>query len=220
MRDYRRMMEQVTLSDRKKEEIMDMLENQGAQKRRRPSVRAMVLAAALAVGCVLSIAAGLPGQVYNFVAGGTTTVMPGTGDAYIELVDAPISPVTVEHDRLWFEADGERVDITDKVDANTPYIYERTDPATGQKGYVVAGGTIDDYGWAEFFMTEDGTCSMVGENFADSTIILGDGRELAFAGLPEGEFAQIKEGDGFIDLKSVNRPWLDAALAQLDMEVD
>ena len=50
MNNYWHMMEQVTLSDRKKEEIMDMLENKGTQKGRRPSVKVMVRAAALAVG--------------------------------------------------------------------------------------------------------------------------------------------------------------------------
>ena len=80
MNNYWHMMEQVTLSDQKKEEIMDMLENKGTQKRRKPSVKVMVLAAALAVGCVLSIAAGLPAQVYNFVAGGSAIINPGTGE--------------------------------------------------------------------------------------------------------------------------------------------
>ena len=59
MNNYWSMMEQVTLSDRKKEEIMDMLENKGTQKRRMPKAGKLILAAALAVGCVLSIAAGL-----------------------------------------------------------------------------------------------------------------------------------------------------------------
>ena len=67
-------MEQVKLSDRKKEEIMEMLENKGAQKRRMPRAGKLILAAALAVGCVLSIAAGLPAQVYNFMSGGTVSV--------------------------------------------------------------------------------------------------------------------------------------------------
>ena len=72
MRDYRRVMEQVRLSDEKKEEILTMLENQNTntKKYRMPKVGKVVLAAALAVGCVLSIAAGLPAQVYNFACQG------------------------------------------------------------------------------------------------------------------------------------------------------
>ena len=54
MYDYRRMMEQVTLSDRKKEEIMDMLENKDTQKRRMPRAGKLILAAALAVGAMLT----------------------------------------------------------------------------------------------------------------------------------------------------------------------
>lgn len=215
---YRHMMEQVALSDRKKEEILTMLENQNTQKRRMPKVGTIVLAAALAVGCVLSIAAGLPAQVYNFVAGGSTTVMPGSGEAYFTIDGDVEGPVTAENGRLWFEADGQKMDITDKVDADTPYIYERTDPATGEKGYVVVGGTAEDYGWAEFFMTEDGTCSMVGENFADSTLPV-DGKNIPWTELTEEQLDMINE-QGNVMLETINHPWLDAALAQLDLEFD
>ena len=62
MRDYRHMMEQVTLSDRKKEEIMDMIENKSSGKRRMPRLGVIALAAALAAGCIAMIAAGLPAQ--------------------------------------------------------------------------------------------------------------------------------------------------------------
>lgn len=217
-RNYRHMMEQVALSDTKKEEIMDILENKENVKHRVPHVTKIVLAAALAVGCVLSIAAGLPAQVYNFVAGGSATVMPGSGEAYFTIDGDVEGPVTVENGRLWFEADGQKVDITDKVDADTPYIYERTDPATGEKGYVVVGGTVEDYGWAEFFMTEDGTCSMVGENFADSTLPV-DGKNIPWTELTEEQLDMINE-QGNVMLDTVNRPWLDKAIAQLGLEME
>ena len=215
-KQYRHMMEQAALSGPKKEEILTMLENQNTQKRRMPKAGAMVLAAALAVGFVLSIAAGLPAQVYNFVAGGSTTVLPGTGEAYFTLEGEAEGPVKVEDGRLWFEADGQKLDITDKVDGNTPYVYERTDPATGEKGYVVVGGTVEDYGWAEFFMTEDGTCSMVGDNFADWTLPV-DGENIPWTELTEEQLDMINEGN--VQMDTVNRPWLDAALAQLDLEL-
>ena len=59
MSNYWHMMEQVTLSDRKKEEIMDMLENKGTHKRRMPRAGKIVLAAALAVGGVVSPVRGI-----------------------------------------------------------------------------------------------------------------------------------------------------------------
>ena len=216
MNNYWRMMEQVRLSDRKKEEIMNMLENQDTRKGRRPSVKVLVLAAALAVGCVLSIAAGLPAQVYNFVAGGSAVVEPGNGEAHFTIGDEA-SPITVENGRLWFEADGQKVDVTDKMNANTPYVYERTDPKTGNKGYVVLGGTVDDYGWAEFFLTEDGTCSMMGDNAWDNMVPV-DGKYIPLGQLTEDQINALNESDDNL-MKTVNRPWLDKAIKQLDLEI-
>jgi len=210
-------MEQVTLSDQKKEEIMEMLEHKQTQKRQMPKVGTLVLAAALAVGCVLSIAAGLPAQVYNFVAGGSTTVLPGQNEAHFTLDREAEGPVTVEDGRLWFEADGQKLDITDKVDEVTPYLYERADPATGNKGYVVAGGTVEDFGWAEFFLAEGGaTCSMVGENACDYLVVI-DGKNIPMDELTDAQLDALKADDG-IPMITVNRPWLDTALKRLELD--
>ena len=218
MSSYWRMMEQVTLSDRKKEEIMEMLENKGTQKRRMPSVKALVLAAALAVGCALSIAAGLPAQVYNFVTGGSVVVEPGGAEVNFTLTgDEEVSPVIVENGRLMLEADGQKLDITDKVDENTPYVQERTDPATGNKGYLVVGGTVEDFGWAEFFLTEDGTCSMMGDNAWDNMVPV-DGKDIPLGQLTEDQIDALNKSDDNL-MRTVNRPWLDKAITQLDLEM-
>ena len=215
MKNYRHMMEQVALSDRKKEEIMEMIENKNTGKRRMPAVAKIALVAALAVGCVLSIAAGLPAQVYNLMSGGQLVVEPGS--ASITFNDDEAAPLTIEDGRLWFTADGEKVDITGKVDENTPYIYERTDPATGNKGYVIVGGTIDDHGWAEIFMTEDGTCAVMGENFSTSIVAIA-GENVTWTELTEAQLDMLNEGSGTIT--SVNHPWLDKAIEQLGLELD
>ncbi len=218
MRNYWHMMEQVTLSDRKKEEIMEMLENKNTRKGRGPSVKALALAAALAVGCVLSIAAGLPAQVYNFVAGGSTVIEADGGEAYINLAGGEeAGPISLENGRLIFDADGEKIDVTDKMDADTPYVYERTDPKTGNKGYVVLGGTVEDYGWAEFFLTEDGACSMMGENAWNNLVPI-DGKDVPLSELTEAQMDMLNE-DGSTLCKTVNRPWLDKALEQLGLDV-
>lgn len=153
-KEYRHMMEQAALSDEKKEEILTMLEHQDTKKRRLPKVGKLALAAALAVGCVLSIAAGLPAQVYHFIGGGSVTVDPNTNTAYYDRLDA-VPPAEVdEAGRLWLTVDDQRLDITDKISEDTPYLYERTDPATGQKGYLLLGGTVDDFGWMEWFQMD------------------------------------------------------------------
>lgn len=219
MYDYRRMMEQVTLSDRKKEEIMDMLENKGTQKRRKPSVKALVLVAALAVGCVLSIAAGLPGQVYNFFSGGSVQMMPTGADGSIGGAEAVFrsaedsTPIILENGKLWFFNGGERTDLTGLIDENTPYTYEHTDPATGNKGYVIVGGTIDDFGWVEFFRSEDGFGTWVGENYYDNYGLF-DGEWVLMDKLTSAQEEQLAEL-GHIDSEIILRPWFQAAAEQL-----
>ena len=215
MNNYWHMMEQVTLSDRKKEEIMDMLENKGTQKGRRPSVKVMVLAAALAVGCVLSIAAGLPAQVYNFMSGGTVSVNEngGSNDWSMDEVNPPI---VQEDGKLWFVNGGERTDLTGLIDEDTPYIYENTDPATGNKGYVIVGGTVDHFGWAEIFETESGAASLIGLDYDDTYLTIDGVRQPSYE-LSE-ELVERLNHDPSYKLDTVNRPWFQAALDQLGLE--
>lgn len=220
MRDYRHMMVQITLSDQKREEIMEMLENQGTQKRRMPKIGKFVLAAALAVGCVLSIAAGLPGQVYNFMTGGSVTFMPSSdgkiGGAEMVLGDEDDTPIVQENGKLWFVGGGERTDLTGLIDENTPYVYENTDPATGNKGYVIVGGTVDHFGWAEFFGTEDGAGSLTGLDYADTYLLINGVRQPSYQ-MTE-ELVEKLNNDPSYELESVNRPWFQTALDQLGQE--
>lgn len=219
MNHYRHMMEQVALSDRKKEEIMEQLETKATQKRRMPRARTLILAAALAVGALLSIAAGLPAQVYNFATGGQVNVMPGEVSGTFDNVAAPVK---AEAGRLWLEADGQRLDITDKVDENTPYIYERTDPVTGEKGLMVVGGTVEDFGWVEFFIVDGMVYAAQGDNYADYPVELPDGSEVDFFSLTDEQKALLggKDGeDNCISAREVKRPWLQAAVDQLGLEL-
>ena len=216
MNHYWHMMEQVTLSDLKKEEIMELLEKKDAQKRRTPSVKVMVLAAALAVGCVLSIAAGLPARVYNFASGNQFYNMPGT-DKTGMTVGGEVAPIKVEDGRLWFEADGQKVDITNKVDENTPYIYEHTDPTTGEKGYVIVGGTVENFGWIEYVVMDGKIAAEVGQNARDNLVELPDGSKVPLMDLTDEQREQAAGEDGGIYFTAVNHPWLDAALDQLGL---
>lgn len=198
---------------------MDMLENKGTQKGRRPSVKVMVLAAALAVGCVLSIAAGLPAQVYNFMSGGSVVIDAGGGDhdsVVWDLRDEDYTPIVQEDGKLWFVNGEERTDLTGLIDENTPYIYEHTDPKTGNKGYVIMGGTLDHFGWAEFFGTEDGTGSLTGLDYADTYLLIDGVRQPSYEMTPE--LVDKLNGDSGYELEPVNRPWFQTALEQLGLE--
>ena len=200
--EYRNAMDSLQFSDEEKERMMKNLmktENQNGKRKHFP-VRAMVLAAALAVGCVLSIAAGLPAQVYNFMSGGTFTTEPGMGQILIPEGEESV-PIKEEDGRLWFVAGGQKLDITDKVDESTPYIYEHTDAATGQKGYVVAGGTVDDFGWVEIVLLGE-TCGMSGDNYSTVSLVR-----------PQEDGGEVTIGSA-----NQNKLWFQAALDQLGIE--
>ena len=219
MNHYRHMMEQVALSGRKKEEIMEQLETKGTQKRRMPRTRTMILAAALAVGALLSIAAGLPARVYNFMTGGRIVyTAPGEGSLS---VDAN-APIRAEDGRLWFDVDGQTIDITDQVDENTPYIYEHTDPDTGEKGCVVVGGTVEAFGWTEFSIIDGEIMAVLGQNYADYMVRLPDGSNVNRKDLTDEQWKQLTEKDdgspAVIAVREVIHPWLQAALDQLGLE--
>lgn len=123
-----------------------------ARKRRMPRWKTALIAAALAVGCVLSIAAGLPATVYHLVTGGTVTVQRGPdGYASYDFSNQfPTDPVVLEDGRLWLAIGDERTDITDLIDMETPYILEHTDPETGLSNYLVVGGTPEDFGYCSY----------------------------------------------------------------------
>lgn len=217
MKDYRRMMRQITLSEAKKEEIMDMLGNKDTQKRRIPKARALILAAVLAVGCVLSIAAGLPGQVYNFMIGGSISIMPasadGSGGTVVFSNLDEKTPIVLEDGKLWFVNGEERTDLTGLIDENTPYVYEHTDSTTGNTGYVIVGGTVDNFGWAEFFQANDGMGSIQGSNYADSYLTIDGVRQPSYQLSPE--LVEKLNNDPSYKLNTVNYPWFEAAMKEL-----
>ena len=171
---------------------------------------------------MLSIAAGLPAQVYNFMSGGSVVFMPpngvdGTiGGAEMVLGDENYTPIVQEDGKLWFVDGEERTDLTGLIDENTPYIYEHTDPKTGNKGYVIMGGTVDHFGWAEFFATEDGSGSLTGLDYADTYLLIDGVRQPSYQMSPE--LVEKLNDDPSYELEPVNRPWFQAALDQLGQE--
>ena len=168
-------------------------------------------------GCVLSIAAGLPAQVYNFMSGGTMVNVPGSNHSEFTLPAG--SPLTLENGRIWLTANGEKLDITDKMDENTPYIQEHTDPATGNKGYFVAGGTPERFGWAEFPVVDGAVSAVSGSSYEDWWYTMPDGSEIILSDLPMEEQMKLsEENGGGLTFTPVNRPWFQAALDQLGLE--
>lgn len=123
-----------------------------AGKRRRPSLKVALLAAALAVGCVLCIAAGLPNIVYQ-LANGTLTYEQTSTSKTATLVSGPL--MSREDGRIFSLLNGEHLDITDLISQDTPYINDRSDPETGMTYYIVMGGTPEHYGCFQWIVTPD-----------------------------------------------------------------
>lgn len=223
MKDYKHMMEQVTLSDGKKEEILAMLEErQGTKKCRVPKAARLALAAALAIGCVLCIAAGIPARVYHFLGGGSVSVTPGPwgdklggGEIILSVPGPEDAPVVLEDGRLWFVDGGERTDVTDLINADTPYIYERTDPVTGYGGWLILGGTPQDFGWAECADVGGGS-GLTGHNFSQIYLTL-DGEKIRSTDLTPEQRERTNQMDS-VPTEVVYAPWLVSAMEQLGIE--
>lgn len=129
-----------------------------AKKRRMPPLRTALLAAALTVGCMLMIAAGIPGTAYRILTGTITLERSEEGIRSVNLeldnsepFDFRDDPVQLEDGRIFFVLDGRRTDITDLIDVDTPYIYDDSNPSAGTFHYLIVGGAQERYGWLEWF---------------------------------------------------------------------
>ena len=87
-----------------------------AKRRRRP-LKMALLAAALAVVGMLCIAAGLPGLAYQLVNG--TLTFTQTSTSKIATMSSDVI-MDLEDGRVFSLLDGEHVDITDRIDRDTP----------------------------------------------------------------------------------------------------
>ena len=106
----------------------------------------MLLAAALAAAMVLLMAAGYPFFRYQLVKSSLTFGQEAAGKYKSYLEKNTI--VEEENGRLYFAPEGgRRIDITDQVSEETPYIYDGSDPDAGLTYYIIMGGTPECYGW-------------------------------------------------------------------------
>lgn len=124
------------------------------RQKKRKGRKVLVLAAALAA-CLALAGWSYGEQIIHLLSGGQV-IRGGTGgagygtvimsDGYDENGNPTI--ISLEDGRLWFVAGGQRVDVTDQVDEETPYVYTATDEE-GNLHYIIVGGTPEDYGWFE-----------------------------------------------------------------------
>lgn len=132
---------------------------QAAPAKQMPKRKKMFIAAALAVVMVVLVGAGFP-YIQHQLVGGTLS-FEQTTDGRITAFVHNSEVLKREDGRLYFAQDnGQRIDVTDLISENTPYIYDGSDPDTGMIYYVILGGTPESYGWFEWVQTpypfEDG----------------------------------------------------------------
>lgn len=122
-------------------------------KGKRRTARRMAIVAAVLAAC-LALAGWTYGeQIYQFFSGGWVSI-GGADDgptmAMSNGLDENGDPtiISLENSRLWFVADGQRIDVTSQVNENTPYVWTQWEKDGGLH-YIIVGGTPEDYGWFE-----------------------------------------------------------------------
>lgn len=209
----RRVFDQTRPSPEQKEAMLDRLlepERKDKPMKRLKKLTVFGIAAALMAVTCAAAASGLPARIYHLATGGWDRV-----NHLYATKDNP--PVELRGGRLWFTADGQELDITDLVDENTPYIYTRTDPGSGTTGYIIVGGTPENFGWAEFGVGADGHGFGVRENVG--TYYYVSNREWFAADEVTEELWYeriVPQGFGSV---TIYYPWYKEAKAQLDLHI-
>lgn len=184
------------------------------KRKQLPRKKKMLLAAALAAAMLLLMAAGYPFFQRQLVNGSLSFGQDERG-RFVSF-EAHGSIIEAEAGRLYFTPeDGERVDITDLVSEETPYIYDGSDPDAGLTYYIIMGGTPECYGWFTWVRTPN-----LFDNRGDAPAVNKDGFYTAYhfrisdgssrmgVGSPGGH--QIVEWRDNMD-----HPWLLAGAEQL-----
>lgn len=135
-----------------------------AQVRQKKRKGRTVLMLAAALAACLALAGWTYGErIYQFISGSQVTISgsAGMGSGTITMSDGldengDPTIISLEDGRLWFVAGGQRVDVTDRVDEETPYVYTVTDEENNLH-YIIVGGTPEDYGWFEGVQFPDGS---------------------------------------------------------------
>lgn len=186
-----------------------ILEKAGPTKKRRvPRFGQALLAAALAGALILTATATvLSGRVYKMLGGNAAYV----DDEVAHMGMATNCPVKKIDGRIYIEDNGKTIDITGLFDEETPYIYTRTDPNTGETGYLAVGGTPEDFGWAEIYKA--GSVTLCSYDNADYSYSYVDGEWITDDQLTKEQVEYLNSLEGAEErasYKTIDRPWFAA----------
>ncbi len=105
------------------------------RQKKRKGRTVLVLAAALAA-CLALAGWSCGEQIYQFFSGGWVSIGGADDGPTIAMsngLDENGEPtiISLENGRLWFVADGQRVDVTSQVNENTPYVWTQWEKSGG-----------------------------------------------------------------------------------------
>lgn len=121
-----------------------------AKKRQKPAKKKLFFAAALAAALVVLVGAGFPYIEHQLANGALIFKQAADGGRITGLVHYG-SPVEAAEGRLFLnQKDGQRIDITDLISEEVPYLYDGSDPDTGLIYYLIVGGTPDNCSYLEW----------------------------------------------------------------------
>lgn len=193
------------------------LEEHPERARKRPKVSRLLLCAALSAGCVLLAAMGTE-RLLPLLSGGRLVIQPDGSWSATNVGGEVQDPIVLEDGRLWFVANGERLDLTELVDGETSYIYTFTGEGSHLTHYVAVGGTVEDFGWAEWLREEGEVLRPTISKNTWEVFWLHEG-ELYDPENLTPEFQAIWEAEGETHTgQLVYKDWYLAALDQLGLE--
>lgn len=188
-----------------------VMERIKAKRHIKPAVKVMIIAAAVAALGVVT-AASIPQTIIRFFTG-AELIKDGRSSLFKTEAEKVTPPYSLEGDGLYFTANNEHINITDKVNNETPYIYSynKTDEPE-YTVYIVVGGELDDLGYAEI-LTNGGNLYLTAHN-ESMTISPDTGEEV-------NPLEVVPLGTGIVGedtIKLVNKPWYDRAIEELGLE--
>lgn len=144
------------------EELKSLVLGQAKVKRKsKPAFKAAIAAAAAvclagAVGATTAVFFRDDSKITTPIGAGINYDFNDSENwEYLEYLDGEEDTLILEKGRLNLKIYGETIDITDLVDRETPYIYSYTNPDTGYEGYVIAGGTVEEYAFVDLAQISD-----------------------------------------------------------------
>lgn len=195
--------------------VLEQVRVTAPAKKKMPRRKKLFLAGVLAAVLIVLVGAGSSTIVQDLLTGKVEYEKTHDGQAVIVIHNKP--PVRQENGRIWFVAAGRRVDITDLIDEETPFIYDGCDPDIKLVNYLVVGGVPGNVGWYEYFRAPNVPYAGGSDN-AIAAYYESDGVRYRKNELTQEQWEEISSDTGEWEVVYVERPWVTAAEEELNLK--